>query len=128
MKTKITAIRLIFATAALGLLAPFASAGPGPQYWNTLRHESDFKALKPGDKVAFVCNECKTVSEMTIKSPEDAMELCKEGATVMCPSCKMKTKVAMKTQRNDPPTKSVVTYVNDKGEECAFVAKVADKK
>ena len=128
MKTTFNTVRLLFTTAALGLFASFAYAGPGPQYWQTLHNEAQFKQLKTGDKVAYVCNECKTVSEVAIKSPEHAMELCKEGATVTCPSCKKETKVVMKRERNDPPNHSEVTYVNDKGEECAFIAVVAEKK
>lgn len=50
------------------------------------------------------------------------MGYCKEGATVTCPSCKMTTKVVMKRGRNDPASHSVVTYVNDRGKECAFLA------
>ena len=121
-------IRSIFATAVLGMLASFAYAGPGPQYWQNLHNQQQFKELKAGDKIAYVCNQCKTVSVTTIESPKKAMELCKEGATVACPSCKMETKVVLKRQRNDPPIQSQVTYVNEKGEECMFIAKVADKK
>jgi hypothetical protein len=122
MNTK--SIRLVLASAAFGLLASFAHAGPGAQYWQTLNKPEQFKQLKTGDKIAYVCNECKTVSEMTIESPQQAMALCQEGAKVMCPSCKKETKVVMKRQRNDPVTRTEVTYVNDKGQECAFIAKV----
>lgn len=125
---KTTSVRLFLATAALGLLASFAFAGPGPQYWQTLRNRDQFKQLKAGEKVAYVCNQCQTVSEVTIESPDHAMEQCKEGATVTCPSCKAKTKVVVKRQRNDPPTREEVVYVNDKGEECAFFAKPGTPK
>lgn len=128
MKSISTTIRLIFATAALGAFASFAYAGPGPQFWETQRNEAQFKQLKAGDKVAYVCNECKTVSEISIDSPAHAMGFCKEGATVTCPSCKKTTKVVRKEKRNDLPSFSQVIYVNEKGEECAFIAKVADKK
>lgn len=128
MKTKSNALRLLFASVALSAFASFAYAGPGPQNWETQRKEAQFKQLKAGDKIAFVCNECKTVSEMAIESPAAAMALCKEGATVTCPACKKTSKVVRKEKRNDPPTHSEVIYVNDKGEECAFVAKVLDKK
>lgn len=127
MKSKSNAVRLLIATVVFGALASFASAGPGPQHWETQRNAEQFKKLKSGDKVAYICNECKTVNEMAIDSPAKAMELCKEHATVTCPSCKTKAKVVMKRQRNDPPTETIVVYVNDKGEECAFFAKVADK-
>lgn len=128
MKTKSSLVRLLCATAAFSVLASIAIAGSGPQYWETLRSEAQFKALKAGDKVAYVCNECKTVSEITIASPAAAMELCKEHATVTCPSCKMKTTVIMKRSRNDPVSRTEMVYTNDKGEECAFFVKVADNK
>ena len=128
MKSFIQIIKTIGAGSllapALGV-APTTWAGPGPQQWQTLRGQQQFKQLKTGDKVAYVCNECKSVSELAVKSSEHAMELCKEGATVMCPSCTKKAKIVMKRQRNDPPTHSEVVYVNEKGEECAFVAKIA---
>ena len=128
MKTRSNIVRLLFATAAFGVLALIASAGSDLQSYQTLRSPEQFKQLKAGDKVAYVCNECKTVSEITIKSPAHAMELCSEGASVMCPSCKTKTKVVMKSGRNDPPTRTEVVYTNDKGEECAFFVKLADNK
>ena len=126
MKTTFNSIRLILASVALGALALSAYAGPGPQHWATLHNEAEFKQLKTGDKVAYVCNMCKTVSEVAIASEEEAMKLCMEGSTVTCPSCKMTAKVVMKRQRNDSPNQ--VTYVNDKGEDCMFVAKIIEKK
>lgn len=125
---KIKSIRLLLATAALGMFASFAYAGPGIQYWQTLSNQSQFKDLKAGDKIAYVCNQCKTVSEVTVESPEKAMELCKEGAKVACPSCKMETKVVYKRSRADAPTHTEVTYVNENGEACMFIAKATDKK
>ncbi len=128
MKTKYNAVRLLFAAAILGAFASFAYAGPGIQYWQPLHKDSDFKQLKPGEKVAYVCNQCKTVSEIAIESTAQAMALCKEGDTVSCPSCKMTTKVVTKGKHNDPSTTSQVIYVNEKGEECAFMAKASEKK
>lgn len=125
---KISSIRSLLAIAALGVVASIAFAGPGPQYWQTLRNRDQFKQLKKGEKIAYVCNQCQTVSEVTVESPAHAMELCKEGATVACPSCKTKTKVVVKRQRNDPPTREEIVYVNDKGEECAFFAKPGPTK
>jgi phage FluMu protein Com len=125
---KTNTLRLFCSTIAFGVLAAIASAGSDLQSYQTLRSPEQFKQLKAGDRVAYVCNECKTVSEVTIESPEHAMELCKEGASVMCPTCKTKTKVTMKSQRNDQPTQTAVVYVNEKGEECLFVAKISDKK
>jgi hypothetical protein len=128
MKTISNTIRLLLASAALGVLTTNALAGPGLQYWKTLGQEAQIKELKAGDKIAYVCTMCKTISDVPIASKEHAMGLCKEGATVVCPSCKMKSKVVFKRQRNDPPTHTEVTYVNEKGEECAFIAKPDAKK
>lgn len=118
----------MFATVVLGMLASLAHAGPGPQYWQTLRNEEQFKQLKSGDKIAYVCNQCQTVSEVAVDSPMHAMEHCKEGAMVTCPACKKKVKVVTKGPPKNPSIERQVAYVNEKGEECMFVAKVADKK
>lgn len=118
-------LRLLCTTALAAALASFAAAGPGAQHWQTLRTEAAFRQLKAGDKVGLVCNECKTVSEIPITSSEQAMKLCKVGEKVECSECKKTFKVvSAKTTRNDPPTKTEVTYVNDEGKECAFVVKL----
>lgn len=127
MKTLFPSRLLAFAGLTLAT-ASLSFAGPGPQYWQTLRNEAQFKQLKPGDKIAYVCNQCQTVSEVTVDSTMQAMEHCKEGAEVSCPMCKKKVKVVTKGPPKNPSIERQVTYVNDKGEECMFVAKVADKK
>ncbi len=111
---------------AIGL-ASTLHAGPGPQYWESLRRPEQFEQLKTGDKIVYVCKECKTASEITVGSHDQAMELCKEGADIACPSCKMQTKVTLKRTRNDPPSRSEIVMVNEKGKECAFFAKPTDK-
>ena len=131
MKTFTTFTKKIGAASLLVLALSFTPAllaGPGPQHWQTLRDQQQFKQLKTGEKVAYVCNQCKSVSELPVGSEQQAMALCKEGETVSCPACSKKTKIVMKRQRNDPATHSEVTYVNEKGEECAFIAKVDARK
>lgn len=66
-----------------------------------------------GEKIAYVCNVCKTISEIPIPSHEHAMELCKEDATVTCPSCKKTYKIVEKEKRDDPAPHTVVIYVNE---------------
>jgi len=118
---------LLLAGLIAGTAVPVL-AGPGPQYWDTLRTKSQFEAVKPGDKIAYVCNQCQTVTEKTVTSHEAVMEHCKEGATIECPSCKMKVRVVVKGPPKNQSLVREVTYVNDKGEECFFVAKLTDKK
>jgi len=123
MKTKSSLLLLASLLAGAASLA-FAD----PQNWETLRKEAQFKQLKSGDKIVYVCNQCQTVTEKVIGSTTEAMDHCKEGATVVCPSCKTKVRVVMKGPPKNPmPTREVI-YTNDKGEECLFIAKVAEKK
>lgn len=122
MKTTSKKIHLLLTAVAFGALANFAQAGPGVEYWKHAGKQSQFEQLKPGAKMAFVCNECKSVTEVPVASKEQAMGYCKEGATVTCPSCKMTRKVVIKRERNAPANHTEVTYVNDKGKECAFIA------
>ncbi|MFZ5496553.1 MAG: hypothetical protein ACOZE5_14610 [Verrucomicrobiota bacterium] len=124
----IKSVRSLLAIAAFGALASFAFAGPGPEYWQRMKQAEEFAKLKTGDKVLYVCNQCQTVTEKTIASEAESMDHCKEGATLTCPSCKHQVKVTYKGGRNDPPVKREVIYANEKGEECFFVAKKAEKK
>ena len=103
-------------------------AGPGPDYWQRMKTAEEFAKLKAGDKVLYVCNQCQTVTEKTIASPAEAMEHCKEGATITCPSCKAKVRVVTKGPPKNQTIAREVTYVNDKGEACFFVAKQPEKK
>lgn len=128
MKTTSTIIRILIASAALGALISTSHAGPGLEYWKSLGNESQFKALKPGEPVVYICNQCKSLSEVAVKSREHAMEPCKVGSNVICPSCRMTVKIVRKTQRKDPPTHAEVIYVNKDGKECGFFAKSAGEK
>jgi len=123
-----TIAKLILVAGLIAGAAVPVIAGPGPQNWDTLNKKSQFEALKPGDKIVYVCNQCQTVTEKTIASQAEAMDHCKEGATLTCPSCKMKVKVVMKGPPKNPMPTREVSYVNEKGEQCFFVAKLADKK
>ena len=125
MKAISSHVRILLATIAFGALASTANAGPGLQYWKSLGSKPESGQLKPGEPALYACNQCKTVSEIPITSKEQAMAYCKEGATVICPSCKKTTKVVIKRERNAPASHTEVTYVNEKGEECAFFAKTA---
>jgi hypothetical protein len=125
MKTKLAS--LLLAGLAFGA-ASIALAGPGPDYWQRIKHAEQFAKLKAGDKVLYVCNQCQTVTEKTIASPAEAMELCKEGATVTCLACNKQVKVTLKDPSKTPSVAREVVYTNEKGEECFFIAKTPVKK
>ena len=125
-----TPLRVILVSLALSALASVAHAGPGPQQWENQRRAAQFRQLKPGDKLNYVCSQCKTVSEVPITAKEQAMEMCKEGARVACPTCHMKAKVALKPGKtgDTAAAEPEVVYVNEKGEECGFFVKANNKK
>lgn len=64
MKTKSNNVRLLFATAAFGVLAVFVFAGPPPGGWQGTKQIKSFaeaKALAPDAIVTMACDKCKTV-------------------------------------------------------------------
>jgi hypothetical protein len=125
MKTKLTA--LLLAGLAFSPAAPLF-AGPPSSYYETLRRAHQFEQLKTGDKVLYVCTQCQTVTEQTVESTTQAMEYCKEDATVTCPSCRKTSRVVFVGPPKNPSTKREVKYVNEKGEECLFFVKPSAQK
>ncbi len=112
---------LLLGLCFVSLAAP-ASKQPHPA--TTLRTAEQFAQLKPGDKIAYVCKQCDSVQVQTIESKEQAMALCKEGEAVSCPSCQKKFKATFRGPRAKAGKPMEVSYVNEKGEECMFVAKL----
>jgi hypothetical protein len=123
-----TIAKLILIAGLIAGAAVPVIAGPGPEYWQRMKSAEEFAKLRAGDKVLYVCNHCQTVTEKTIASPAEAMEHCKEGAMLTCPSCKEKVRVVVKGPPKNQSVTREVTYVNDKGEACFFVAKQPAKK
>lgn len=119
--------KLILSAVLLAGTASISLAGEGAQYWQTLRHESQFAELKPGDKVVVVCAKCRSISEITVNSTAEAMALAKDGGMVTCPACHAQAKVRVKANGNSAPALQDVTYENEKGEEFMFIAKVGTK-
>lgn len=115
-------IRLLITLATFGIFTSVALAGPGAGYWKTLGKESDFSQMKEGSKAVYVCTHCNTLTEIPVKSKEHAMEMCKDGASMSCNSCKKVSKVVRKRGRSDAPTHTEVSYVDENGKECGFMA------
>jgi hypothetical protein len=116
---------IIFSILAVATIASAAPRGPSFTPQRTLSTVEDFQALKVGDTVAQVCKVCDSVSTVEIKSKEQAMEYCKDGAMLNCPSCKKKATVTVRGPRPENPRRTV-TYVDEHGEACMFLAKVTD--
>lgn len=120
-KIMIIAGTLLASTIAFSGVPPTKQPHPA----TTLRTAEEFAQLKPGDKVAYICKQCDSVHVQTVETREQAMALCKEGETVSCPSCQKKYKTTLRGPRSKAGSLPMVTYVNDKGEECMFVARLS---
>ncbi len=112
---------LLISSAAVGIAAPASKA---TYTASARRTEADFKDIKPGDRIALVCKECESITVQTVDSTKAAMELCKEGATVVCPSCQATAKVTRRGPRSKATPQSEIRYQNAKGEDCMFVVKL----
>lgn len=122
--------RRFILTAGLLLGTALATFAAPPSQRTTpapaLRTTEEFAQLKEGDKIALVCKQCDTVTTKTLASKDEAMALCAEGSTIMCPSCNESYKIVSHGPRSKGGTHRELRYVNDKGEECLFVTKVND--
>ena len=94
MKINSRPVRLLFATAVLGLLSASAYAGPGIHNWQRTTPVTTFSEAKkvcPDDMVMMQCNHCKTAMVGTCKEmgvmSKDHPEWCMVGAKCICPEC-----------------------------------------
>ena len=125
MKTKLSIASIVGAGSllAFSLALPVTlTAGPGLQYWQTIRTPAQPEKVQARQTVALVCSRCRTVSAVTVDQAPNGKPALREGSAMSCPSCSMKSKIVLKRQRNDPNTHSEIVCVNDRGEECAFIA------
>ena len=112
---------LICGTALATLAAP---ASKRPAVSPALRTTAEFSQLNPGDRIAYVCKECDSVSTNTVESKESAMLLCKEGNTVSCPACNKSYGIVRRGPAGKAIPRTEVSYVNEQGVDCMFIAKL----
>lgn len=115
-------VTTILAAFAFGLslfgTAQAAPPGKGGPFRATSNVEQ-ISSMKPGDRYVLVCMDCKTATVGEISTAEDAEELCHDGGTVHCESCKKDVRI----KRSGPPgkehiSKVEVKYLNSEGKEC----------
>jgi hypothetical protein len=107
---------LLNATFAILALSSAAFALPPSKGGGEMTTQNQFSELKSGDKVTLVCNMCKTHTVVDIKDSKSAMELCKEGRTIHCPTCKKDYKVTWTNPKSGPTT--TMTIVDESGKPC----------
>ena len=115
---------IITTTFAVLALTSAAFAQPPGKGGPELTTKAQFAELKAGDKVILTCKMCNTHKVIDIKDSKSAMELCKEGKTVHCPSCKKDFKVAWghpAGKTGGPDT--TVTIVDESGKPCMVYSK-----
>ncbi len=117
---------LLKTTFAILALSSAAFALPPGKGGTELTTKAQFDALKAGDKVTLVCKMCDYHAVIDIKDSKSAMELCKEGRTVHCPTCKKDFKVTWgnPTGKAGGPT-TTVTIVDESGKPCMAYVKAS---
>lgn len=98
------------------------------KYGEILHTRAQFKQLKPGDRIVYVCRQCDGMKEILLTNAGEAMELCREGAMFICPGCNDKMKVVSKITPGVPGSDGEVRFVNEQGRECLTVAMARPKK
>jgi len=118
--------RLLLAAGLLCGTALVAFGAPAGKRWPPVRTAEAFARINPGEKIAYVCKECDTVTVATVDSQDAVMQLCKVGNTIECPACNQTYRIV----RLGPPSKgrtiSEIRYVNQEGKECLFIAQVSE--
>lgn len=112
MKAKSTFARLVFATAAFGAFASLIYAGPGSDYWRSIKPVTTFSEAKkvgPDDIVTMQCKGCKTILIRNAKQVglpnQGRVEWFTVGSKHTCDECKgeitvVKGKTADSMQHN----------------------------
>lgn len=120
---KATIKTLIAAAFAVGLATSVSAAPPGKGtgVFKAASTQEEIQKLKPGDRYALVCMDCKSITVKEAADEKEVEALCHEGGALHCDSCKMKTTI----KHSGPPGKGTaspkVTMVNAEGKECMFV-------
>jgi hypothetical protein len=108
---------LIVGTATLSVYLGRAKVG------ESLTTKAQFEQLRPGDRIVYVCRQCDAKRTVALASVAEALEYCREGATLSCPGCKDEMRVVLKQVPGVSGSAVKVHYVNKKGHECLTIAK-----
>ncbi len=120
---KATIKTLIAAAFAIGLATSVSAAPPGKGtgVFKGASTQEEIEKLKSGDRYALVCMDCKSITVKEVADAKEVADLCHEGGTLHCDSCKKKTTI----KHSGPPGKGTttpkITMVNAEGKECMFV-------
>lgn len=119
--------QIIAITLALGLVSSASAqrANDQPFANKTYQKATSVEAItgmEKGSRYALVCTECDSVTIKEAGDKKELEEMCHDGGTVHCPSCKKKFTVQTSGPRpGATPAVSKVTIVNAEGKECMFV-------
>lgn len=121
MKKLIQTISIFTLLSGIAFTLQAAPPSKGRTY-QPVKTVKEAESLKPGDPIAFYCNQCESISTQKVEHEHQAMELCKADAKVVCPSCQREYRVVRQSAGGKKKHREF-TYVNEKGEECLFLLK-----
>lgn len=120
---KATIKTLIAAAFAIGLATSLSAAPPGKAtgVFKGASTQEEIQKLKPGDRYAVVCMECKSITMKDVADEKEVEALCHEGGTMHCDGCKKKATIKHSGPPGKGSTTSKITMVNAEGKECMFI-------
>jgi hypothetical protein len=123
-------IRLLSVTAlVLGTAVAAVAAPPGKRpYASTAMTAAQVEQLQLGEEVGMVCMQCHSLAVDRIADKQHALELCREGGAIVCPSCSLKLKVVRHGPRSKSGHRGEIVFVNEAGEPCVFLVKLPGGK
>lgn len=118
---------VIFAGIATSVSAAPPGKGPfGTKTYKQAATQEKIESLKPGERYALVCIDCKSITVKEIADEKEAKALCHDGGSIHCDSCKKKFTIKHMGPVSKGSTTSKVTIVNDKGNECMFIVPIKE--
>ncbi len=120
---------LIGAAFAVGLASTVSAEPPGKGtniYLGSHKAgtQEEIQKMKKGDHYALVCMECESITMKEVADDKEAEELCHDGGSVHCDSCKKKFTIKHSGTPGKGTTSKKVTYVNSEGKPCMFVVPI----
>ena len=97
---------------------PPGKTSPTERMLKRTRPVAKTSSMKKGDQYVLVCRHCESATVRRIRDGAEAAKLCHNGGKIHCDSCKKQVTIKHFGPRSKGMTRTVITYLNSRGEEC----------